>query len=58
MESNSACSGTFTNKCNKRECWNSGKKAPQLLIDGEATELLLSKKYHFKLSTIFRCISN
>jgi hypothetical protein len=43
MEINSACSATFSKKCNKRECWNgekSGKKASQKFIDCEATEIV------------------
>jgi hypothetical protein len=44
MEINSASSGTISNKSNKREWWNGGKKAAQLSIDFEASELMLSKK--------------
>jgi hypothetical protein len=61
MGSNRACRLVvqhFQKKCNKRECWNGGNRATQIFIDIEATEFLLRIKYHFKLSTIFRCSSN
>lgn len=45
MESESACSARFSNSCDKKECWNGGKRASQLLIDFEATELFLSMSF-------------
>ena len=52
MESESSILPDKSDNSTLKECWNGGKRASQLNIDMEATELLLSKLM-FYISVIY-----